>query len=415
MVQHAAMTKGARIVSHHVGGRGGSRSFPVLKHFERDFVNVLYDADADCIGQMREVSSAMDSESHVLPYCLGEQACPAVFHLNYEPCTNSVLETNQDYGSYYFFDWSAIDFVWGEGARTMERRKVDVITLDELYRAEKVAAPAPDFLSLDTQGSEYEILRGAERLLATDILGLIVEVEFAPIYKDQKLFGDVSAYLAGRGFHFVQFMGFGEMSPFRAPVGQRGRGFQLVSEGLFLRKVEALPGDPATRRRQLLKLAFIAIVFDQFEYGLQCLEQAGDAAAGNAATCYEQFLQELRETIVRMPQHRLPSITEHLSFEESQARFRPGREKAVEPAAPPPPSPAKELLRRVPPLFFLLKKMNQGLRKAGTLLRSGTNTNQAAPADTDVERLLKRYGLDQQAETLRSVRLKQTAALRIAA
>ena len=40
---------------HHIGGRAGSRAFPILKHFEKDIINVLYDADADCMEQARKI------------------------------------------------------------------------------------------------------------------------------------------------------------------------------------------------------------------------------------------------------------------------------------------------------------------------------------------------------------------------
>ena len=37
-----------RLIVHHVGGRAGSRSFPVVDTFEKDIVNVMYEADELC-------------------------------------------------------------------------------------------------------------------------------------------------------------------------------------------------------------------------------------------------------------------------------------------------------------------------------------------------------------------------------
>jgi FkbM family methyltransferase len=56
-----------------------------------------------------------------------------------------------------------------------------------------------DFLKLDTQGSELDILRGAEGLLASTRM-LEIEVEFNPIYKGIPLFGDIDRFLRERGF-----------------------------------------------------------------------------------------------------------------------------------------------------------------------------------------------------------------------
>jgi FkbM family methyltransferase len=54
-------------------------------------------------------------------------------------------------------------------------------------------------IKLDTQGSELEILRGAERALE-QALFLIVETEFNTLYEGQPLFCDVDRFLRDRGF-----------------------------------------------------------------------------------------------------------------------------------------------------------------------------------------------------------------------
>lgn len=60
-----------------------------------------------------------------------------------------------------------------------------------------------DFLELDTQGTELDILQGAQAFLDSSLVGIQVEVEFSPIYQSQPLFSDVDAYL--RRFGFVLF------------------------------------------------------------------------------------------------------------------------------------------------------------------------------------------------------------------
>ena len=51
-----------------------------------------------------------------------------------------------------------------------------------------------DFIKLDTQGSELDILHGAGSLL-DNCSGLQLEVMFSPLYEGQPLFADVDAYL----------------------------------------------------------------------------------------------------------------------------------------------------------------------------------------------------------------------------
>lgn len=56
-----------------------------------------------------------------------------------------------------------------------------------------------DALKLDTQGSELDILKGAERLIR-DCVFLNIEIEFNPLYEGQSLFCDVDRFLRDRGF-----------------------------------------------------------------------------------------------------------------------------------------------------------------------------------------------------------------------
>lgn len=65
---------------------------------------------------------------------------------------------------------------------------------------QKAGIIAADFLELDTQGSELDILTGADRLLRESVLGVQVEVEFEPMYDRQPLFADVDTFLRARGF-----------------------------------------------------------------------------------------------------------------------------------------------------------------------------------------------------------------------
>jgi len=74
-----------------------------------------------------------------------------------------------------------------------EITKVSTIDLDsfcEEYNIQNV-----DFIKLDTEGSELDILKGAEKTLKNSVLGISVEVEFIKMYIDQPLFSDLDLYL----------------------------------------------------------------------------------------------------------------------------------------------------------------------------------------------------------------------------
>ncbi len=56
-----------------------------------------------------------------------------------------------------------------------------------------------DYLKIDTQGSELEILKGGDEIINTTRC-IDIEVEFNPIYEGQTLFGETDTYLRSKGF-----------------------------------------------------------------------------------------------------------------------------------------------------------------------------------------------------------------------
>ena len=68
-----------------------------------------------------------------------------------------------------------------------------------LSRLESVCAVQPDFIKVDTQGTELDVLRGAGRLLDQTI-AVELEVEFVPQYERQALFADVDDFMRKQGF-----------------------------------------------------------------------------------------------------------------------------------------------------------------------------------------------------------------------
>lgn len=76
---------------------------------------------------------------------------------------------------------------------------VDVIDLDSWRR--EAGVPAFDFMKLNVQGGELDILRGATETLDR-CLGVQCEVAFVPLYREAPLFRDVDAFMDAAGFTF---------------------------------------------------------------------------------------------------------------------------------------------------------------------------------------------------------------------
>lgn len=77
------------------------------------------------------------------------------------------------------------------------------ITLDTLIK-EYPDFARPDFLKLDVQGYELEVLKGASQLLAnTEIV--LMEASFIPVNQGAPLIDEVIAFMSGHGFRLLDF------------------------------------------------------------------------------------------------------------------------------------------------------------------------------------------------------------------
>ena len=76
------------------------------------------------------------------------------------------------------------------------RRRAPMVSLDE-YCADR--GLAPDFLKIDVQGYELEVLRGAERILP-GVEVVLTEVNHIEVYRGAPLATDLIGWLADRGY-----------------------------------------------------------------------------------------------------------------------------------------------------------------------------------------------------------------------
>ena len=81
---------------------------------------------------------------------------------------------------------------------------VETTTLDDFCEAENI--PGIDFLKIDVQGADLDVLRGASRLLERSVLGVMIEVEFTPLYQNQPLFSEIDAFLRSQGFMLMDLI-----------------------------------------------------------------------------------------------------------------------------------------------------------------------------------------------------------------
>jgi len=88
---------------------------------------------------------------------------------------------------------------WGE---IVQRIKVPVTTIDD-YSAER-GIEHINLLKIDTQGFDFEVIKGAKRMLTETRIDLVLtEITFAQLYKGLPPFDVIYAHMAERGYHLT--------------------------------------------------------------------------------------------------------------------------------------------------------------------------------------------------------------------
>lgn len=179
----------------------------------------------------------------------------------------------------------------------VEVQPAEADTLDNQLQARQIAGV--DFIKADTQGSELFVLEGAKDALSASVIGVEVEVEFAPIYRGQPLFADVDTFLRSLGFVLFDLRPcYWKREAGRALGGPRG---QIIwADALYLKSIAALtaasaPLDAAGRRAKILKAITIALLYGYCDYAMAIAHDPGSALTEDERRTIEAALQEAGE------------------------------------------------------------------------------------------------------------------------
>ena len=278
--------KDGRFVLHHVGGRNGFRSFPRVPAFESEFISVMYEAAADDNERILKRGREFGNETILVNACVGRSNEEVLFNCNRDPYTSSFLTLNPNYSNFYMNDNSKFDYLLGESAFSIKQETMVTQSLDDL--ATSLDLPQCDFLSLDTQGSELDILDSSVGTLQ-NCVGLQLEVAFAEIYKGQPLFSDVDKFLRSQGFRFIRFKEFQEYAPLVNGVEIRGEKMQVFADAVYFRSPDNL------RKDQYYPLLFTALCFGQTEFALSIVARDSDPLTRTSDKNWMEFCDKFLE------------------------------------------------------------------------------------------------------------------------
>jgi FkbM family methyltransferase len=153
-----------------------------------------------------------------LPYAVADGR-RRTFHVTNTGMTSSLLAPNVPLVSAFH---NLAELMQVVATPEIETRRLDDVA--------EIRATGCDYLKLDTQGSEVEILTHATTVLSRCLL-VQTEVEFVPLYEGQPLFAEIDQLLRSHGFMFHRFLGLSGR-PYKPIVVNNDRN-QAISQTLW--------------------------------------------------------------------------------------------------------------------------------------------------------------------------------------
>ena len=192
-----------------------------------------------------------------LPHAIGDGR-ERVFHECNFPMTSSLYEPNTALLSKF----QNLENL----TRVVKKGRLPTRRLDDLPDA-----AGADFLKLDVQGAEVDVMNGAENVLA-DTVVIHTEVEFVPMYKDQPLFAEVDQRLRKSGYIFHKFAGIAGRT--FQPLVVNNDVNQMLSQMLWADAVyvkDFMVLDKLPPEKLLKMAAILHMIYGSFDLVLQVL------------------------------------------------------------------------------------------------------------------------------------------------
>lgn len=201
---------------HHIGGIKDCGPAEQLTMLKEDAHWTFYDADEESLRQTNIenkdynlIAKAIGKEDEILKFNVMSSPSASSFLLPEESAKDMIIQGTEE--------------TWGDHTKIIKNINLDVNKIDTLRFEDKIEQI--DVLSIDTQGMELDILKGAT-LHMDEVLAVISEVEFRRLYKDQPLFYEMFEYLNKQGFDMWAIYNLQYFNKNNYPKPLRGFGVQ---------------------------------------------------------------------------------------------------------------------------------------------------------------------------------------------
>jgi FkbM family methyltransferase len=264
-----------------------------------------FDADADACDAANadlETRQINWKEIHI-PLAIGKAIEERTLYVTKHPMCSSLYPPNEPYLERFagLPELVNLDFSF----------EIDTTTLDTFCQEEEVNEI--DFMQIDVQGADLDVLEGARNILNCGTLAIQIEVEFSHLYTNQPLFADVDTFLRKHDFTLFDVSKSYRIRA-RSPIRSSVRAGQLLwGDAFYFRDlIREDMDDKLKSPDRILKLACIADIMNFPDYTLEILEyltlQYGEDSNYNFANSIIEGLSQFPE-LVSQGIDSLPVIT----------------------------------------------------------------------------------------------------------
>jgi len=247
------LLKNNQIIFVDIGASGGIHSrWKVLAQY---YKAILFEPDPDAYNVLKMnnaenfliINSALSDSNKEIDFflCKGGDVS-SVYHPNY-----GFLEKYTKF----------------ERFQVIKKMKIIADSLNNQLHINNIAEI--DFIKIDVQGHELSILKGAGNYL-DNVVGIDIEVEFAPLYTQQALFCDVDVYLREKGFELYDI----SQKYYHRNIKDKkifGKGQLVWGDAIYFRSPEKIIQMPKLSQNKIIRSFCIYLLYGYTELAYQLI------------------------------------------------------------------------------------------------------------------------------------------------
>lgn len=245
------------IILIDVGARGGIQ--PPWNDMKTNLEIIGFEPDNEAYNQLKNESKKNDDKSRVKKRYFNTGLYTDKTDMNF------YITRRQGHSSIYKPNLNIIRrYSFLERYDIIKTKTIKVYPLDEVLN--NTGIYDFDFIKLDTQGSELDILNGGKQTLSK-CFGVEVEVEFLLLYKEQSLFSEIEVYLRNLGFELFDIkMHFEKRVKYKDIYQKKGQ--LTCGDALFLRNYNNFISDISNQNKEIIKAKILKSIVICSLYGL---------------------------------------------------------------------------------------------------------------------------------------------------